>query len=551
MKPTFLKSVWGFLSILVLAAVACRGGAPNVTPKATAEPSSNDSPSNAPASSSSNLIAATVQIFGMFDKNGKLVQGYVGSGTILSPSGMILTNAHVASPASQGDDDYEPDALMVGMILSEDKPAVPSYMARVVAVDGFLDLAIIQITADAKGSPIDTSSLNLPYVQRGDSDSVHVGDTIHIFGFPAIGGNTITFTQGTVSGFSPEDQLGDRAWIKTDATISGGNSGGLAADANGRIIGVPTIAAASRDTDTSDCRVVQDTNGDGRVDQNDSCVPIGGFLNGIRPIKLAQALIDAAVNGKQYTSPYYLPGSNVATNPGSGNESATNFVWMDTSNAASQQCDFLEQNVNAYDSSALCIVAGFDYSGMTPGEPIMERWYNGNEKIGEFNYAWDAKENGLAVTALTNGGDAMPAGKYRLELYAGDSVKLIGQSSPVVVGGGESGGSQPPPSNADTITIYGIVYDSATNKPIPGAYVFVLTPGTTYDDWANAEYTKDYIVSYLQTDASGKYKITGIPYNTQFTLVYAAKGYYDASTDILIAKTGDPNSYELNAGLSK
>lgn len=151
--------------------------------------------------------------------------------------------------------------------------------------------------------PIDPSSLNLPYVQLGNSDSVHVGDTINIFGFPAIGGNTITFTKGIVSGFSSEDQLGDRAWIKTDATISGGNSGGLAADANGHIIGVPTIAAASRDTETSDCRQVQDTNGDGTVDQNDSCVPIGGFLNGIRPVNLAQPLIDAALAGGNTLAP--------------------------------------------------------------------------------------------------------------------------------------------------------------------------------------------------------------------------------------------------------
>ncbi len=550
MKPTFLKSFLGLLAILVLTSVACFGGSPSVTPKATTEPQSTPSSNNSPSSSSNaNLIAATVQIFGMFENGDKLVPGYVGSGTILSPSGLILTNAHVASPASQGDAEYEPDALLVGLIVSEDKPAVPSYMARVLAVDGFLDLAVIQITADAKGSSINADKLNLPYVPMGNSDEVHVGDAIHIFGFPAIGGNTITFTQGTVAGFSPEDQLGDRAWIKTDATISGGNSGGLAADMNGRIIGVPTIAAASRDTDTSDCRVVQDTNGDGRVDQNDTCVPIGGFINGIRPFNLAKPLIDAALNGKQYASPYLLPGSPAASNPGGGNESATDFLWLDTSNATRQQCDYLEQTVSSYDSSALCIASGFEYSGMTTGEAVTERWYDGSDLVGEFSYDWDGKENGLFATFLSNGGDPMPAGDYRLELYAGDT--LIGRSANVAVASGGSGGAQTPSSNADTITIYGIVYDNATNKPIPNAYVFMLTSGTTYDDWANADYADKYIVVALQTDANGKYKITDIPYNVQFTLVYAAKGYYDASADNLIANTGEPNSYEINAGLSK
>lgn len=240
MKPNFLKHITIFFSILAIAALACNGGAaPAIEP--VVEPVTNNGTNEAELSSSNRqrLISATVQIFGLFNDGGDLVPGYVGSGTILSPYGLILTNAHVASPASQGDSANEPDALGIALVLQEDKPAVPSYIAQVLAVDGFLDLAIIQIVSTIDGSSVDASSLNLPYVEIGDSDSVHVGDDLNIFGFPAIGGNTITFTQGIISGFASEDQLGDRAWIKTDTTISGGNSGGLAADNNGRIIGVP------------------------------------------------------------------------------------------------------------------------------------------------------------------------------------------------------------------------------------------------------------------------------------------------------------------------
>ena len=550
MKPNTYKPFWFLLSILVVTALACNGGKAPVEP---ITPTNTESPTTQPGELSSakrvQLISATVQIFGLFDENGELVPAYVGSGTVISPTGLILTNAHVASPASQGDTGSEPDALGVAVIVSEDKPAVPSYLAKVLAVDGFLDLAVIQISSTINGTAVDPNSLNLPYVSLGNSDNVHVGDSINIFGFPSIGGNTITFTKGTISGFSSEDQIGDRAWIKTDATISGGNSGGLAADNNGNIIGVPTIAAASRDTEISDCRQVQDTNGDGVLDENDTCIPIGGFLNGIRPVNLATPLIQAAQAGREYTSPFGQSG--VVSQPGGGNESATGFVWLDTSSSGSQGCDWNETTVNSYPEGALCIASGFEYSGMTNGELMVEYWYQDGQKVSEYSYAWEWDETGLFGTYLPNDGNPMPAGNYYVEFYAGDSMKLIGTSSAVQVGTGSGGTTQQPQPTGDTITVYGVVYDSSTNKGIPGAYVFVLTPGTTYDEWSAANFAESYIVTYLQTANDGGYEITGIPRNTEFTLVFSVEGYYDSYADNLIANDSDPVMNELNVGLNK
>lgn len=560
MKPNFLKHFWVFLSVLVIASLACKFGNPSVEPVTPTETPPNNT-TTTPDELSSNtrvkLISATVQVWGLFDQGGELVPGYVGSGTILSPTGMILTNAHVASPASQGDPESEPDALGIAIIVSEDKPAVPSYTAKVLAVDGFLDLAVIQITSTVDGSAVDVNSLNLPYVDIANSDEIHVGDDINIFGFPAIGGNTITYTKGTVSGFSSEDQLGDRAWIKTDTTISGGNSGGLAADNNGRIIGVPTIASSGAEgvDRVADCRIIQDTNGDGSVDGNDTCIPIGGFLNGIRPVNLAQPLIQAAQSGRAYTSPYTIPG--VVSKPGSGNEAAANFVWLDTSSSTSEKCDWTDTTVNSYSDSTLCVATGFEYSGMTNGELLVEYWYLDNEKVGEYSYAWEWDETGLFGTYLPNEGNPMPAGTYHVELFAGDSQKPIGSSPDITVGSGSgnsgnngnNGNNQQP--SEDTITVFGQVYDAATNKALSGAYVIVLTSGTTYDEWAAANYDDKYIVTYIQTDTEGFYAITGIPRNTEFTLVYAADGYYDASADNLIAGPNDSPLIELNVGLNK
>lgn len=59
-------------------------------------------------------------------------------------------------------------------------------------------------------------------------------------GYPGIGGEMTTFTKGVVSDFTCERGVEGRAFIKTDATIAGGNSGGLVANQQGESVGVPT-----------------------------------------------------------------------------------------------------------------------------------------------------------------------------------------------------------------------------------------------------------------------------------------------------------------------
>ncbi|NJN44067.1 MAG: trypsin-like peptidase domain-containing protein [Anaerolineae bacterium] len=223
------------------------------------------------------MARATVLIIAAQNQGGQTIPTHIGSGTIISADGLILTNAHVASPASQGDFDFEPDVLFIAMMEDESRSPVPTYIADLLAVDGFLDLAVIKINFTMDGSRLNASDLNFDFVELGNSDEMHLGDNINIFGFPGIGGDTITFTKGSVSGFSSEEPIGDRAWIKTDATIAGGNSGGLGANDFGQIIGVPTIASSGAEgANVTDCRVIQDTNGDGRLTNDDTCIPIGG-----------------------------------------------------------------------------------------------------------------------------------------------------------------------------------------------------------------------------------------------------------------------------------
>ncbi|HSJ52897.1 MAG TPA: trypsin-like peptidase domain-containing protein [Anaerolineae bacterium] len=252
------------------------------------------------------VMSSVVQISWITEERDGLYGAGVGSGTIVSPDGLILTNCHVADPLRIG---YSPDSipridhLGVSLTIRSDQLPKLSYLAEVVAADPKLDLAVIRITHNLDGSPVNPASLNLPYLERGDSNELEIGDELNIFGYPGICGETLTFTRGVVSGFTLDASITGRAWIKTDTTIAGGNSGGTAVNQDGLLVGVPTEAGRGGlqgKNEYVDCRPVADTNGNGRLDSGDTCVPIGGFINALRPVNLAESLIQAARAGLDY-----------------------------------------------------------------------------------------------------------------------------------------------------------------------------------------------------------------------------------------------------------
>ena len=67
--------------------------------------------------------------------------------------------------------------------------------------------------------------------------SISIGDHISVLGYPGIGGESLTVTDGIVSGF--EFRSGER-YVKTSAKIDQGNSGGIAIMDSGCVVGIPT-----------------------------------------------------------------------------------------------------------------------------------------------------------------------------------------------------------------------------------------------------------------------------------------------------------------------
>ncbi len=199
-----------------------------------------------------------------------------GSGTVVGNELTVLTNFHVIESIS----DCPNAKLEVWTVSALDERPSPTHNAVVLGKDETADLAILRLTPKTSTAP----TLRPAPIRNGTT----VGEEIFIIGFPNIGGSSITISKGIVSGYTKSDGV---SWIKTDASISGGNSGGAAVNTKGELIGVPTMASASEDGDVVDCRPVADTNGDGVTDQYDACTSIGGFLNLLSPASRAESLL--------------------------------------------------------------------------------------------------------------------------------------------------------------------------------------------------------------------------------------------------------------------
>lgn len=234
---------------------------------------------------------AVVQLIAQQNQNGKLRDLGGGSAVIISPDGLLVTNAHIVTPPNRF---YSIAALVVALAERPEQAPVRKYYAQVLQVDTDLDIAVLRITTDLNSRAIDPIKLNLPYVPVGDSDLLKLGDPLWILGFPLIGGDTVTLSTGEVAGFTPESKYGERSWIKTTGMIAAGTSGGMVIDANGFLVAIPTRIGYGKRTDAVDCRVMVDTNLDGNIDSQDTCIPVGGFINALRPINLAKTMIEAA-----------------------------------------------------------------------------------------------------------------------------------------------------------------------------------------------------------------------------------------------------------------
>jgi S1-C subfamily serine protease len=223
-------------------------------------------------------MPAVTMIMAVDVKDGQLIPVSSGSGTIIDANGSVITNYHVLF---DGKNNKLHDLFIIGLFRAADKE--PEFVCAGVPAKGILkkdlDLALIRCDRDRAGAPWTPTSWPTIPVREIDKDDIVPGEQVWVLGYPGVGGGTIHVTAGLVSGWTGENGgAGSRAFMKTDASISHGNSGGTAIDEDGNFIGVPT---AFRLTTT----------------QHGDAVVTGGRVGLIRPLEHAEDLIRVARTG--------------------------------------------------------------------------------------------------------------------------------------------------------------------------------------------------------------------------------------------------------------
>jgi S1-C subfamily serine protease len=344
-----------------------------------------------------------------------------GSGTIIAPDGLILTNAHVAEPQAAGlavalgepgtQLDPNPDYLTVELTTGPASPVSAKYRARPVAVDGYLDLAVVQVYATSDGTPVNPRSLHLPSLPLGNDAAVQLAQPVTVLGFPGVAdSDSISITSGVISTFVPDPlkHVADpRFELETTARLAHGNSGGAAVSGAGQLIGVPSL----------------EVTGDG-----------GDLSWRLRSVTEARVLITAARSGAAYHSKILVPrsGAERASQSGVGasrRAACGGGVAVPAGGSAVFGTEFsgapkgldLAMLVQLPDGSAVTVpTGGLPQSTAKAGS-------------GCFAIALDAAQ--LELTTL-------PSGTYRVQLYGGPSLAPLGPVSEVSVGGHDPAGAR-------------------------------------------------------------------------------------------------------------
>jgi serine protease Do len=196
-----------------------------------------------------------------------------GTGWFINPSGWVITNGHVVSPAHRPLPSIERELLERGVRQACGDVSDQTLAAAVVRAKAKLDPAISVILSNgmrlsatvAKYSPpvagegmsgrdlalLKLEAADMPALTLGDSSNTKIGDRIHILGFPdvvlshellnASAKVEASVTNGAISGMKLD--RANQPLIQIDAPAAGGNSGGPAVGSSGEVLGVLTFVS--------------------------------------------------------------------------------------------------------------------------------------------------------------------------------------------------------------------------------------------------------------------------------------------------------------------
>ncbi|HTL37400.1 MAG TPA: trypsin-like peptidase domain-containing protein, partial [Kofleriaceae bacterium] len=185
--------------------------------------------------------------------DGRLKARGGGSGVIVGAEGSILTNYHVLHDK----DGRLHDTFVIGRFGALDKAPQLQCAGRPNRSKLLreMDLALIKCDMDLDGRTWSPSEGGVwPTLPEARAADVKMGQHLWVLGYPDVGGGGLRWSTGEVEGWTGEDGAQGKDFLKTDASITHGNSGGPVIDENGRLVG---IAAAFRTRVTATGGVIE------------------------------------------------------------------------------------------------------------------------------------------------------------------------------------------------------------------------------------------------------------------------------------------------------
>jgi class 3 adenylate cyclase/S1-C subfamily serine protease len=378
-------------------------------------------------------LETVVQVYALAEGEGGYDPVGWGSGTLVDPAGLILTSDDLVDPEFYA----QPfDTIGIGLPQGEGQPTIPSYTAEVVASNALTGVAVLQITSDELGQPVDPGELSLRSAELGDSAAVETGDELEIIGYSGSGegeggptGETLgsrsgdPFAADIVSQPASVTELvetfiagrGSILQLAINASVSPGDIGGGAFNTDGELVGI-LISGAS---------------------------PEATYPGLVNPVGAAT---DAIVEGKERAARGGFVCAGCSSDATSDDTSESTLTEDELNSLRPVFADFTLVNesddpIEAVPSGSQEFLLSFGYSGMVDGARFRHRCYHDPRlPVGSFaenlerDYGpggvttWTLGEEGTArvgcsTVGTARDGEPLPAGTYVVTLEVENLVQ--------------------------------------------------------------------------------------------------------------------------------
>lgn len=422
----------GVIAVLVIGAaflVACERTAELIPGQATPTPLATEGSSEAmptpivvnPGTTSGSGAATGGQVIPDHDLALSIVQLLVvnnatgveeivryGTGVVVNAEqGLIATAYPVVDPyANDGGPAYT--SIVVAADREPGTPPRREYTATLVAADPALDLAVLRVTGNAEGNPLEPGAFNLPPVVLGDPTVAGVGFGLRVFGYPGIapgdeGEQIVETAQATITGQAGTIGRPGRTWFETDTRMPFGASGGPVFDDFGALVGI----------------LAQDR------------YQPSGVVGMARPLDLLQPLLEG--DPTAYNAPLY----RTATLPGSLQPPPDTGIYVSRPAFAANATDTssgtdLFDYETRFEAGLGALYYEYVLNGVPDGAVIEETWYLNDvpQQTLSSSFVWSDGGFGVISDRITApGSSGIPDGTWRLDISVDQVLHATGTAT--------------------------------------------------------------------------------------------------------------------------